>query len=82
MCVMCSAKNFMMGRCYDVLRCVYDVCNGHYVCNVCNVQVEATGNANFSIPRPGGPSEHNFWTSRVDPIKNCIFGILRLRAID
>jgi len=30
----------------------------------------------------GAPSEHNFWTSRVNPIKNYIFGILRLRAID
>ena len=30
----------------------------------------------------GGPSEHNFWTSRVNPIKNYIFGILRLRAIN
>ena len=30
----------------------------------------------------GGPSEHTFWTSRVNPIKNYIFGILRLRAID
>ena len=33
-------------------------------------------------PRPGGPSEHNFWTSRVNPIRNYIFGILRLRAIN
>jgi hypothetical protein len=30
----------------------------------------------------GGPSEHNFWTSRVNPIKKYIFRILRLRAID
>jgi hypothetical protein len=32
--------------------------------------------------QPGGCRKHNFWTTRFKSIKNYIFGILTLRAID